>query len=105
MAELNVHVVNRGRNGDRSNAAARSGAAFDTRPRGTELSRPSVGVTPGPEHLNQPVVGIATTPAVSATTDGNGYWLVAADGTVWYSAFGVDPIGIRNQPAVGMTTW
>jgi hypothetical protein len=37
----------------------------------------------GGQHLNQPVVGM------TATADGHGYWLVAADGGVF--AFGDAP--------------
>ena len=56
----------------------------------------------GGQHLNAPVVGIA------ATSDGQGYWLVASDG-------GVFPFGARgvlgsmgglhlNAPVVGIAT-
>ncbi len=52
------------------------------------------------QHLNQPMVGM------SPTADGNGYWLVAADGGIF--AFGNAPFhgstgSIRlNQPVTGM---
>ena|ERR1035437_5745015 len=56
----------------------------------------------GGTHLNQPIVGIASTP------DGNGYWLVASDGGVF--AFG--DAGFHgsmggthlNQPIVGIAS-
>ena len=54
----------------------------------------------GGHHLNAPIVGMATTP------DGEGYWLVAADGGVF--TFGDAPfagsMGGRplNAPVVGM---
>jgi hypothetical protein len=54
----------------------------------------------GGQHLNQPIVGMATTP------DGSGYWLVAADGGVFPfgSAVGYGSTGGQrlNQPVVGM---
>ena len=50
-------------------------------------------------HLNQPIVAMAATP------DGDGYWLVAADGGVFsfgdaafYGSMGRQPL---NQPVVG----
>jgi hypothetical protein len=61
---------------------------------------------PGPEQLNQPVVGIATAQNVSNATDGDGYWLVAADGGV-FSQNGAPFYGSAggthlNAPMVGM---
>ena len=52
--------------------------------------------------LNQPMVGMATTP------DGHGYWLVAADGGLFafgdaqfYGSMGGKPL---NKPVVGMAS-
>jgi len=54
----------------------------------------------GAERLNQPVVGMATTP------DGRGYWLVAADGGIFTFGdagfFGSTGAERLNQPIVGM---
>jgi hypothetical protein len=54
------------------------------------------------QHLNQPIVGIASTP------DGGGYWLVASDGGVFsfgdahfYGSMGGQHL---NQPVVGMAS-
>ncbi len=56
----------------------------------------------GGQHLNQPIVGMATTP------DGKGYWLVASDGGIFtfgdagfYGSQGGQHL---NQPIVGMAT-
>ncbi|HWE66521.1 MAG TPA: hypothetical protein VG298_07745 [Acidimicrobiales bacterium] len=53
-------------------------------------------------HLNQPIVGVASTP------DGGGYWLVAADGGVFSvgdAVFHGSEGGVRlNQPIVGMAS-
>ena len=55
-----------------------------------------------PVHLNQPVVGMASTP------DGHGYWLVAADGGVFRFGdagfFGSLGAVHLNQPVVGMAS-
>ena len=55
---------------------------------------------PAPSHLNQPIVGMASTPT------GNGYWLVAADGGIFTfgdAAFhGSTGAMHLNQPIVGM---
>ena len=55
-----------------------------------------------PIHLNQPIVGMAS------TTDGLGYWLVASDGGIFnfgdagfYGSMGGHPL---NQPIVGMAS-
>ena len=60
---------------------------------------PFYGSTGG-MHLNQPIVGMATTP------DGGGYWLVAADGGIFPfgDARGLGSTGSvhLNQPIVGM---
>jgi len=54
---------------------------------------------PVAQNLNAPIVGVATTP------DGNGYWLVAADGGVFaygdatfFKSMGGQPL---NAPVVG----
>jgi hypothetical protein len=53
-------------------------------------------------HLNQPIVGMAT------TSTGHGYWLVASDGGIftfgdahYYGSTGGDDL---NQPIVAITT-
>ena len=55
----------------------------------------------GAHHLNQPIVGMAATP------DGNGYWMVAADGGIfsfgdaaYHGSMGAKHL---NRPIVGMT--
>ena len=54
----------------------------------------------GGVHLNQPIVGMASTP------DGLGYWLVASDGGIFSfgdAAFHGSEGGVHlNQPIVGM---
>ncbi len=56
----------------------------------------------GAIHLNQPIVGMATTP------DGKGYWLVASDGGIFTfgdaAFFGSTGAIHLNQPIVGMAT-
>jgi hypothetical protein len=56
----------------------------------------------GAERLNQPIVGMATTP------DGRGYWLVASDGGIFTFGdarfFGSTGAEKLNQPIVGMAT-
>jgi hypothetical protein len=56
----------------------------------------------GAVHLNQPIVGMASTP------DGRGYWLVAADGGIFAygdAAFHGSAGAVHlNQPIVGMAT-
>ncbi|HEX3795323.1 MAG TPA: IPT/TIG domain-containing protein [Acidimicrobiales bacterium] len=56
----------------------------------------------GAQHLNKPIVGMASTP------DGNGYWLVAADGGVFtfgdagsYGSMGGQAL---NKPVVGIAS-
>ena len=56
----------------------------------------------GAHHLNQPIVGMASTP------DGGGYWLVASDGGIFnfgdagfYGSMGAHHL---NQPIVGMAS-
>jgi hypothetical protein len=54
----------------------------------------------GAQHLNKPIVGVASTP------DGNGYWLVASDGGIFAFGnagfFGSTGAQTLNKPIVGM---
>jgi hypothetical protein len=56
----------------------------------------------GASRLNQPIVGMATTP------DGKGYWLVASDGGIFNhgdAVFGGSEGGTTlNKPIVGMAS-